>query len=192
MRSWICLGLASAVLIGGRAPGVAAAAEPQEMIRDGGFENGESGGVGTSWASESWGNNHVQFDLSTDKAQFGKYSQHVRVEGYKDGMAQVRELGMHVSKGQPYTITVWMRGSLSVPVTFGFRKYGPPYTCYLKQEVRVSPAWQRFTISGTASDADENAGLYLFFSGDGDLWIDSISARPGAGPQAVPAHSASP
>src|SRR5436190_15878324 len=147
MRTWIGLSLALAVLAGGQAPVARAATTPQEMIHDGGFENGDKAGVGTGWASESWGTNTVQFDLATDKVQSGKYCQHIRVEGYKDGSAQIRQLGLGLTKGQPYTITLWMRGSLSVPVTVGFRKHEAPYTYYLKQDLRVSPAWQRFTIS---------------------------------------------
>jgi hypothetical protein len=177
MRTWIWLPLAMAMLAGGSALVVRAAVEPQEMIHDGGFENGDIGGIGTSWASESWGANTVRFELATDKVQAGKYCQHMHVEGYKDGGTQIRQLGMHLTKGKGYTITLWMRGNLSVPVTVGFRKHGPPYTFYLRQDLRVSPAWQRFTITGPAADSDEDAGLYLGFAGDGDLWIDSISAK---------------
>jgi hypothetical protein len=46
----------------------------------------------------------------------------------------------------------------------------------LKQEVRVTPTWQRFTITGVATEGDENAGLYLAFGGNGALWIDNVSA----------------
>jgi hypothetical protein len=192
MRTWIWLSLALAVLAGARAPAARAAAAPQEMIHDGGFENGDTAGVGTSWASESWGTNVVQFDRAADKVQSGKYCQHIRVDGYKDGCAQMRQLGMRLTKGQQYSITLWMRGNLSVPVTVGFRKHEAPYSFYLRQDLRVSPAWQRFTISGTALDTDENAGLYLAFSGNGDLWIDSVSARPAADAPVTPAHSPSP
>jgi len=110
--------------------------------------------------------------------------------GYKDGAAQICQFGIHLSKAQPYAITVWLRGNVSVPVTVGFRKHEAPYTFYLKQDVKVSPAWQRFTIAGTASETDDNAGLYLAFGGNGDLWIDSISAK--AGPDAGAATAPSP
>lgn len=192
MRTWIWLSLALAGVVGGRAPVASAAAAPQEMVHDGDFENGASAGIGTSWVSESWGANTPQFDLATDKVQSGKYCQHIRVDGYKDGNAQICQFGMRLTKGQPYTITLWMRGNVTVPVTVGFRKHIPPYTFYLKQELRVTPAWQRFTISGPASDADDNAGLYLAFGSNGDLWIDSVSARPGADAPAVPTHTTSP
>jgi hypothetical protein len=178
MRSWI--GLSLALLIGGsvRVPLARAATDSPEMVHDGGFENGEAAGIGRSWVSESYGSASVQFDLSTDKVQFGKYCQHIRVEAYKDGNAQIRQLGMNIHKGQSYSIVLWMRGNLSVPVLVGFRKHGAPYTFYLRQEVRVTPAWQRFTITGVATGEDENAGLYLAFGGNGDLWIDHVSAVP--------------
>src|SRR5207245_2557446 len=58
------------------------------------------------------------------------------------------------------------------------RKHLAPYTSYLQEALRVTPTWQRFTITGVASDDDADAGLFLFFSGAGDLWIDNVSAKP--------------
>jgi hypothetical protein len=180
MRSWIGLSLALAVGSGAAVPLAGTAAEPIEMVRSGGFEDGDTAGIGRGWASESYGSATVQFALHTDKAQFGKSCQYVRVTEFKKGGTQIRQLGMKLAKGQSYSITLWMRGSLSVPVTVGFRKHQAPYTYYMKQDVRVTPAWQRFTINGIASEEDANAGLYILFAGEGDLWVDSISAKPGA------------
>ncbi len=192
-RSWMGLSLALVVLGSVHAPLAGAAAAPGEMVRDGGFENGDAGGVGRSWASESYGTASVQFDLSTDKVTFGKYCQHFEVEDRKDnGYAQICQMGMDVHKGQQYSIVLWMRGNLSVPVLIGFRKHGPPYTFYVKQEVRVTPAWQRYTITGVATGSDENAGLFLGYCGNGDLWIDNVSARAAGGSQPATDHPASP
>jgi len=192
MRSWIGRSLALVVLGSACALLAGATAAPQEMIRDGGFENGDTAGIGRNWASESYGSATIHFDLSTDKVQFGKYCQHIHVEDYKDGGVQICQLGMKMSKGQQYTIVLWMRGDLSVPVFVGFRMHGPPYTFYLKREVRVSPAWQRYTITEVASEGDENAGLFLALAGNGDLWIDNISARATTGSQPAAGHPASP
>lgn len=193
MRSWV--GLSLALVIGGSAgaPLARAAVEPPNMIHDGDFESGDAGGIGRSWVSESYGSASVQFDLSTDKVQFGKYCQHIRVQDRKDdGYAQMRQLGMTVHKGQPYSIVLWMRGNLSAPVLVGFRKPEAPYTFYLKQEFRVTPAWQRFTITGAATDDNPNAGLYLGFPGNGDLWIDNVSARVGTSSPPADGHPAAP
>jgi Carbohydrate binding domain len=193
LRSW--MGLTLALLLGGSvcARLAGAAVEPGEMVRDGGFESGDTGGVGRNWANESYGTASVQFDLSTDKVQYGKYCQHFLVQDRKDdGYAQICQIGMNVRKGQQYSIVLWMRGNLSVPVLVGFRKHGPPYTFYVKQEVRVTPAWQRYTITGVASDSDENAGLFLGYCGSGDLWIDNVSARPTPNTPPATDHPASP
>ena len=162
------------------------------MVRDGGFENGDTAGIGRSWISESYGSASVQFDLSSEKVQSGKYCQHARVTEYKDGYAQICQLGMNIHKGQQYSIVLWMRGNLPVPVLVGFRKHEAPYTFYLKQEVRVTPAWQRFTITGVATEEDANAGLYLGFNGNGDLWIDNVTARASTSSPPVVGHPASP
>ena len=72
MRSWIGRSLALVVLGSACALLAGATAAPQEMIRDGGFENGDTAGIGRNWASESYGSATIHFDLSTDKVQLGK------------------------------------------------------------------------------------------------------------------------
>jgi hypothetical protein len=176
MRSGV--GLAVALVVGGAGARLAGAAGAAvELVRGGGFEQEGAPGFGRGWASESYGDAKIVFDRSQEKAQAGQHCQHVRVEDYKTGGVQLRQLGYSLAKGKPYQITLWLRGSLDVPVTVGFRKAEKPYTYHVKQAVKVSPTWQQFTISGTAPEEDANAGLYLYFAGNGELWIDSVSAK---------------
>jgi hypothetical protein len=188
MRRWLALTLALAVL-GGAAGRVVAATAPEAMVRGGSFDDEEKAGIGAGWASESYGANTIRFDRSTETTQAGKYCQHVRVEEYKDGGAQLRQLGIKLTKGQRYEITLWMRGTVSAPVSVGFRKAKKPYTYYVKKAMKVSSTWQRFTIAGVAGEDDDNAGLYIFFAGNGDLWIDSVSAKAMGATQTVAAKS---
>jgi Carbohydrate binding domain len=176
------IGLALALAIGSSltASIARAATEPADMVRGGGFEDGDKAGIGRGWASVSYGTGSFRFTLEEEKAQAGKYCQHIHVDEFKSGGAQLRQLGFALVKGQKYTITLWMRGNLDVPVSVGFRKNGPPYTYYLRESVRVGTAWQQYTITGTASEEDANAGLYIYFPGNGDLWLDSISAKHAA------------
>jgi hypothetical protein len=190
MRSWISLTLALAVL-GGTVARVEAATPAEDMVRSGCFEQEEKPGIGRDWASESYGANTIRFDLAA-AAQSGKFSQHILVEGHEDGGAQLRQLGMKLAKGQRYEISLWMRGTVAAPVTVGFRKATKPYTYYVKDTLKVTSAWQRFTVSGIAGEDDDNAGLYIFFAGNGDLWIDSVSAKPMAAAQEVAVKSATP
>ena len=78
-----------------------------------------------------------------------------------------------------------MRGSLAVPVTVGFRKAEKPDTFYVKEAVKVSPTWQRFTITGVAPEDDANAGLHIFFAGNGELWDDTVTAKAMGAPAEV-------
>jgi carbohydrate binding protein with CBM4/9 domain len=176
MRTWLGVALAMVMAsAGARLAGAAGAAV--ELVRGGSFEQEGAPGFGRGWASESYGNAKIQFDRVQEKAQAGQYCQHVRVDEFKTGGVQLRQLGCRLAKGQPYEITLWLRGSLDVPVTVGFRKAEKPYSYYVKEAVKVSPAWQQFTIRGTAPEDDANAGLYLHFAGSGELWIDSVSAK---------------
>lgn len=176
MRLWIGLALALG-LVGSAGARLATAAPAENMVRSGGFEEGEAPGIGRDWVSESYGTNTVQFSLAAEKPQSGKHSQHIRVEGHKDGGAQIRQLGMKIAKGQRYEITLWLRGTVSAPVSVGFRKWGAPYTFYVRERLKISTDWQRYTIAGTAGEDDDNAGLYISFAGNGELWIDSVSAK---------------
>jgi hypothetical protein len=173
------IGLALALAIGSSlaAPIARAATEPADLVRSGGFEDGDKAGIGRGWDSVSYGTASYRFTLEEEKAQAGKYCQHIHVDEFKSGGAQLRQIGFPVTKGQKYTITLWMRGNVDAPISVGFRKNGAPYTYYLREFVRVSAAWQRYTITGTASEDDASAGLYIYFPGNGDLWLDSISAK---------------
>src|SRR5205823_3104163 len=163
------IGLSLALVIGCSlaVPHARAASEPADMVRSGGFEDGDKAGIGRDWASESYGSASFRFTLEEEKAQSGKYCQHIHVDEFKSGGAQLRQLGYSLAKGQKYTITLWMRGNVESPVAVGFRKNGKPYSYYLRESVRVSSAWQRYTITGTAAEDDSSAGLYIYFPGNG-------------------------
>lgn len=190
MRYWIGLALALAIL-GGAGDRLLAAAPEENIVRSGGFEEEEKPGIGRGWASESYGANTIKFALAAG-SQSGKFSQHIRVEEYKDGGAQLRQLGMKLAKEQRYEISLWMKGTVTAPVTVGFRKAQKPYTFYVKDAIKVSSTWQRYTVSGVVGEDDDNAGLYIFFAGSGDLWIDDVSAKPMAAGQEVAAKRAAP
>jgi hypothetical protein len=160
------------------------AAEALELVRHGGFEVASSSGIGEGWASESYGSATVRFGQGNDYLYYGKHSQHIHVEGYRSGGAQIRQLGVNVISGREYEITLWMRSTLATPVKVGFRKHEKPYTYYLTSSFSVSSRWQKYSIVGPVTHDDPNAGLYVSFAGNGDLWIDNVSARV-TGPQEV-------
>ena len=56
--------------------------------------------------------------------------------------------------------------------------------------MKVSPTWQRYTITGVAPEDDANAGLHIFFAGNGELWINNVSAKVMGTAETVAARSA--
>ncbi len=184
MHGWKWLPLTLA-LLGGTGVSVARAAPTAELVRGGGFEAEGKNGIGQAWASESYGAHKIQFGLAQDRAQSGKASQHIHIEEFKDGGAQIRQLGIALNKGQQYQITLWMRGDLEVPVSVGFRKAGAPYTYCMRDSFKVTPIWKEYTVTGVAAEDDANAGLYIFLAGNGDLWLDNVSAKPMGDAKAV-------
>src|SRR5262249_37117308 len=110
----------------------------------------------------------------------GRACQRIRCESVVRGAAQLRQMGIAVRAGQPYTLTLWLRGSVDAPVFVGIRQNEAPYKRYLAQNVRVSPEWQRFVISGKPEEDGPNAGIYIAFGAPGELWVDDVELREGA------------
>ncbi len=158
-------------------------------LRNGGMEEGFSGGLAVGWENNSWGDAVVSFSADSDLPHTGRTSQRIRCERVTQGAAQIRQPGIAVRAGQPYTLTLWLRGTVETPITLGLRQNDAPYQRYLIQNVRVTPEWRRYVVAGVADGEDPNAGLYLAFKSPGDLSIDDVELREGV-PDAAPAHVA--
>lgn len=179
--------LAIAAGVGLRYAGVLAAVLPGVEVRNGGMEEPFTGGIAVPWMDNTWGDATASFSQDTGRPHSGRAAQHVHCESVTQGAAQIRQMGIAVRAGQPYTLTVWLRGVVETPVYVGVRQNGPPYKRYVGQDVRVTPEWKRYVISGTPAEDGPSAGIYIAFSSPGDLWIDDVKLQEG-GPAPEPAH----
>jgi hypothetical protein len=196
-RSWLARSLALLVVllaVGAgvfvRYAGVLAAVAPGVTARNGSMEDLFVGGVAFGWDNNSWGDAVVSFAREEEKSRSGRMAQRVRLERVTKGAAQLRQMGIALHAGQPYTLTVWLRGTVEGPVFVGVRQNEAPYKRYLVQNVRVAPEWRRYVITGTPDEAGPSAGIYIAFSSPGELWIDDVELQEGA-PAADPARIAS-
>jgi hypothetical protein len=177
------------VMIGGgvfvRYAGVLAAVAPGTTIRNGDMEELFVGGVAFGWDNNCWGDAVAAFSKDTQNPRSGRSAQQIRLERVTQGAAQIRQLGITVRAGQPYTLSLWLRGSVDSPVFVGIRQNEAPYKRYLMQNVRVTPEWRRFVICGTPTEDGLDAGIYLSLKTPGDLWIDDVELKEG---EPEPAH----
>jgi hypothetical protein len=163
-----------------RYAGVLAAVAPGTTVRNGGMEGIYVGGLALGWDDNSWGDVRASFSREDSRPRSGRSCQHIRCESVVHGAAQLRQMGIAVRASQPYTLTLWLRGSVDAPVFVGVRQNEAPYQRYLAQNIRVSPEWQRFVISGTPEEDGPNAGIYVAFGAAGELWVDDVELREGA------------
>lgn len=183
-RLALCLTLMVALFTVGagvclRYAGVLAAAAPGITARNGGMEDLFIQGVALGWENNSWGDAVASFSKEEARPRSGRSAQRVRLERVTNGAAQLRQMGVAVRAGQPYTLTVWLRGTVEEPVRIGIRQNDAPYKRYLVQNFRVSPEWRRYVITGTPTEDGPSAGIYIAFSSPGELWIDDLHLQEG-------------
>jgi hypothetical protein len=194
-RLWRCLALLVVLFAAGagvcmRYAGVLAAVAPGITARNGDMEDLFVSGVALGWDNNSWGDAEASFSREVDKPRSGRMAQRIRLERVTKGAAQIRQMGIALRAGQPYTLTVWLRGTTEGPVFVGVRQNEAPYKRYLVQNVRVASEWRRYVITGTPTEDGPSAGIYIAFSAPGELWIDDIDLQEGE-PAADPARIAS-
>jgi hypothetical protein len=154
------------------------AAEP-EMLANGEMEGPFVNGLAQGWVANCYGSNEVVFAQESTDVHGGKSAQRVTCTRFDDGGVQFHSGDVEVRKGQPYTLRLWLKGDLTGSIYVGIRKHGPPYTPYLKREVRVKKDWTPCLILGQASDSDERCGFYIMFVGTGTLLVDDVSLKAG-------------
>jgi len=168
------------------------AQEPPDTIPNGGMEGAYHEGLPPGWVANCYGGNKASFRADCETPHSGKAALLVECTDFAYGGVQFRCGGQTVVEGQPYTLTVWLKGDLKGQAWVGIRKHGEPYTAYLMRYVRVRPEWRRYTIIGDSKGTDPDCGVYLMFAETGKLYIDDVSLRAGRYPAETAAIDAAP
>ena len=156
-----------------------AALGEEEMLRGGNMEGPFAEGIATGWVKNCYGSNEAVFAEETRDVHGGKAAQRVTCTGFVSGGVQFHSRSIAVEKGKPYTLQLWMKGDLRVPVYVVIRRQGAPYTAYLGRRIRVKNEWRRCLIAGEAGDSDPVCGVFVMFAGTGTLLVDDVSLLPG-------------
>ena len=168
------VGLAWGLLVALAAPGA-----ETEMLANGGMEAPFVNGIARSWSPNCYGSNEVVFTEESVDVHSGRSAQRVTCRQFASGGVQFHSGDIAIQKGQPYTLRLWLKGDVAVPIYVGIRKHGAPYTSYLRRDVRVKKDWTPCLILGEPSESDARCAIYIMFAGTGALLVDDVSLQPG-------------
>jgi len=152
--------------------GVIPSTAQANMLRNPQFSKFSWKGIAIDWANNSWGNLQVEFEA--DRGHTGR-AQSIRCTRFSSGAVQFVQPNVVVKKNRSYEISVWLKGTVDVPVKVLLRKRGRPYTVYAAKTFRVSEAWRRYTFTATSARSDGDAYLMIRFAGTGALSVDDAS-----------------
>ncbi len=155
--------------------GAVVCARAAELAPDGGMEPPFASGLPRGWQNNCWGKNKVVF--SQGKPRSGAASLKVECKSFETGAVQFL-YPLRVQRGKQYAVSAWMRASGAVgTVGVGLRHRPSPYTMHLSAQFEVGDEWERYRFAGTSTNADGQAGLFLWFKpdGPGTLWVDDMS-----------------
>jgi hypothetical protein len=163
----------------------AASSAGGEMLINGAMEGPYSDGLAQGWAKNCYGAHDAVFTEETSDLHGGRSAQRVTCRSFTNGGVQFHSGSVAVEKGKPYTLQLWMKSDLKVPVHVVVRKHGPPYTGYLRRQFRVQNEWTPYLLWGEATDTDPSCSVFIMFAGTGTLLVDDVSLVSGACRQAA-------
>ena len=154
-------------------------AAESELLPPGGMVGPFVGGMASGWVKNCYGANEVVFAEETHDVPDGKPAQRVTCTMFSSGGVQFHSCNIAVVKGKTYTIRLWMKGDVEVPIYIGVRQHGEPYTSYLKRYVRVKNEWRPYVFTGEAGSTDPSCSLFIMFAGTGTLRVGDVALLPG-------------
>ena len=105
----------------------------------------------------------------------------IRVAHYTEGAYGLTNegfRGMGIKKGETYHFSVWCRPTGLMTLRLELQSPDGTPIGATKLPVRPGAAWQRDTVSFTATSTDAHARLYIGFEGQGTVDLDMISLFP--------------
>jgi hypothetical protein len=146
-------------------------------------------GMAQSWWANPYGPCKTVFSLDENKPHSGKTSQKIDCVERTGGASQFLQ-PLKIEAGKLYKIKLWMRAEGNVPsVGAGLRQHPSPYRMHISATFEPGNDWDLFEFEGVTVDAEENAGLFIWFEaeGSGAVWVDDASvevfdAKPPGGP----------
>lgn len=127
------------------------------------------------WEDDSaWADVDVIYSRLTDHPFEGATGMRITASAIRSGAVLVRLPGVPLTPPYFVKASVALRSPSSIPVKFGVRKIGSPYSYYGMQEVTANPEWARHELLVPPVDSDPNACFMIEFSVAAVLEIDAV------------------
>ncbi|MES9858161.1 MAG: carbohydrate binding domain-containing protein [Sedimenticola sp.] len=152
-------------------------AHSDNLIVNGDFEEGfHSNGLAKAWVDDSrWAPVKVLYEKDSTTPHSGKACQKIISKSYLGGSVQFRQNRIKIINSNLYNISLWMKGTVTSPVSIGIRKSRSPYHKYIYKIFNATQTWQKFEFQDIAFTSDEDAIFHIVFSSEGELFIDDVA-----------------
>lgn len=148
-------------------------------LANGSFDGFQSDGIASGWSDNSgWADVTVKYSAERAEAHSNQ-SQKIDCVDFKSGAVQFVQSGVKISKGQNYTISIWMKGDVDSPVQILARRRGNPYTTYFSKSFKVDNTWRKYDFNVIAAGDDPDAYFMVSFASAGTLWLDDVTMTAG-------------
>jgi len=153
----------------------------RNMIEDGGFE---MPAAESAWIENNWDGCVARFERSRLNPHAGSYCQRVTIHKKLGRDVQLLYPNLPIGPGSKVRLEFWIRGPQDTaslkPIEVLLRKWRPPYTCYFRAHVRLTPAWNRHVFNVTLpANTDKNDTCLMFvLAQETSFWLDDVSLRP--------------
>jgi hypothetical protein len=134
------------------------------------------GEMPSEWEDDSaWADVDVTYARLTDHPFKGEAAMRVTVSDIRSGMVLFRIPGVPLAPPYFAKVALAVRSSGGMPVKFGIRKIGAPYSYYSQREVGAGPEWTRYELLVPPVASDPNACLMVEMGIPGVLEVDGAA-----------------
>lgn len=147
--------------------------EPYAVVHSGG-KGQITGRIASGWQDNSgWADVTVEYAPDTQNVHEGKCAQRIDVKAIRSGAVQFTQ---HVSlvKNHVYALSVWLKGTDTIPVSLILRQAAAPYTAYFTKVIALTPEWHQVSLVG-AVKKDTDAYVMVNPSAPCTMWVDDAS-----------------
>jgi len=150
-------------------------ANDRNIIKNGGFENGDSAYISKSWKDNSrWADVDVTYSRFLSKERKG-FVQKIGCDRFKNGAVQFVQAGVALQSGDIYKVSFWAKGNIDVPLQVLLRKHGKPYIVYHSKAFKITSEWRQYSYVAPIHVDDDSAYLMFKYTSRGDVFLDDVS-----------------
>jgi len=151
----------------------------ENLLTNPSFEPPVANGLAQGWFNNTWGECETAFSLDADRSHSGKTCQKIECVRRVGGASQFLQ-PLKIEAGRVYRVKLWVRAEGNVPSVGACLRQSPePYRHHVEGAIEPGKDWELLEFEGLTLDAEDQAGLYIWFEADGTgtVWVDDASVE---------------